>query len=358
MIVTEGPTLTVAKVEECWGDQPPVTELHLVAIPRLEEVIGLLYTDAAELTYGDVASGAPHLVTGPAHTPGLAAPVISDEAVKALRLSDGETSPVLLIEASLWLLADWDGMGTARARELVDKATDPQVQELARLLTGAGTTARRALRSDEALGPFAQAVTDAWDRTLTDDATRRGDEISSRSTSMIPASHLPSATSAPRCAIAFPAIRQRWSRRPALWARTSIMSCARCMRFGKQAFWPSQAAAIEGGLLDPGHLSMAIKMPTSAGKTTLVELVTADALDTDDDGVAVVLAPTKALVRQLSSDLRKALPRHGDRPLVPWRIGLRHRGSERRWPAQRDRRSRGDPRAFRPRVAPARHELG
>jgi replicative superfamily II helicase len=79
-------------------------------------------------------------------------------------------------------------------------------------------------------------------------------------------------------------------------------------RFGKQAFWPSQAAAVEGGLLDPGHLSMAIKMPTSAGKTTLVELVTADALDADDDGVAVVLAPTKALVRQLSSDLRKALP--------------------------------------------------
>jgi replicative superfamily II helicase len=81
------------------------------------------------------------------------------------------------------------------------------------------------------------------------------------------------------------------------------------MQFGKQAFWPSQSAAIQGSLLDRGHPSMAIKMPTSAGKTTLVELVTADALDTDDEGVvAVVLAPTKALVRQLSSDLRKALP--------------------------------------------------
>ena len=125
VIITERPTLTVAKVEECWVDQPPVTELHLVVIPRVEEVIGSLYTHAAKLTYGDVASGAPHLVTGPTHTPGLAAPVISDEAVEALRLSGGETSPVLLIEASLWLLADWDGMGTARARELVDKATGP-----------------------------------------------------------------------------------------------------------------------------------------------------------------------------------------------------------------------------------------
>ena len=80
------------------------------------------------------------------------------------------------------------------------------------------------------------------------------------------------------------------------------------MRFGKQAFWPSQSAAIQGGLLDRGHPSMAIKMPTSAGKTTLVELVCADALDADVEGVAVVLGPTKALVRQLSSDLRKALP--------------------------------------------------
>ena len=53
---------------------------------------------------------------------------------------------------------------------------------------------------------------------------------------------------------------------------------------------------------------MAIKMPTSAGKTTLIELVSADSLDVDGESVAVVLAPTKALLRQLSSDLRKALP--------------------------------------------------
>ena len=307
VIITERPTLTVAKVEECWGDQPPVTELHLVVIPRIEEVIGLLYTHASKLTYGDVASGAPHLVTGPAHTPGLAAPVISDEAVEALRLSDGETSPVPLIEASLWLLADWDGMGTARARELVDKATDPRVQELARLLTGAGTTARRALRSHEALGPFAQAVTDAWDRTLTDKqlvaATRSA------------ADHVDDPGLALAVRYIGAAVRHRLSRHPATMVEAAdavgpnVHHVVRTMqRFGKQAFWPSQAAAIEGGLLDPGHLSMAIKMPTSAGKTTLVELVTADALDTDDDGVAVVLAPTKALVRQLSSDLRKALP--------------------------------------------------
>jgi hypothetical protein len=110
VIISARSSLAVAKIEEHWGDPPPVTELHVVAVHRLEEVIELLYTHAGKMTYGDVASAAPHVVTGARHTPGLSAPVISDEAVKALRLSDGETSPVLLIEASLWLLADWDGM--------------------------------------------------------------------------------------------------------------------------------------------------------------------------------------------------------------------------------------------------------
>ena len=167
VIVSARSSLTVAKIEEYWGDHPPVTELHVVAVHRLEEVIESLYTHASKMTYGDVAFAAPHLVPGARHTPGVSAPVISDEAVKALRLSDGEASPVLLIEASLWLLADWDGMGTARARDLLAKAADPRVRELARLLTGAGATARRALEHDETLGPFAQAVTDAWERTVT-----------------------------------------------------------------------------------------------------------------------------------------------------------------------------------------------
>lgn len=93
VIITERPSLAVAKIEECWCDQPPVTELHLVAVPRLEEVIGLLYTHAGKLTYGDVASGAPHLVDGAKHTPGREAPVISDEAVEALRLPKASRTP-------------------------------------------------------------------------------------------------------------------------------------------------------------------------------------------------------------------------------------------------------------------------
>jgi hypothetical protein len=76
VIISARSSLTVAKIEEHWGDHPPVTELHVVAVHRLEEVIELLYTQAGKMTYGDVASAAPHLVTGARHTPGLSAPVI------------------------------------------------------------------------------------------------------------------------------------------------------------------------------------------------------------------------------------------------------------------------------------------
>jgi hypothetical protein len=121
VIITTRDTLTGGKIEEHWGRRPPVTELHVVAVPNLDAIIAVVYDDVGKLTYGDVASAAPHLVSGATHTPGLSAPVVSDEAVEALRLSDGEVSPMLLIEASLWLLADWDGMGTARARTLAEK---------------------------------------------------------------------------------------------------------------------------------------------------------------------------------------------------------------------------------------------
>jgi hypothetical protein len=307
VIVSERASLTVAKIQEHWGDHPPVTELHVIAVDRLQELIEWLYTHTGNMTYGDVASGAPHLISGATHTPGLSAPVISDEAVEALRLSDGHTSPVLLIEASLWLLADWDGMGTARAREIVSSAPDIRVRELARLLTGAGATARRALRHDQTLGPFAQAVTDVWERTITAEQLGAAARFAAEN------------VDDPGLALAVryigAAVQHRLPRHPVTMVETAGAVgpnvhhvVTEMMRFGKQAFWPSQSAAIQGGLLDRGHPSMAIKMPTSAGKTTLIELVCADALDTDIDGVAVVLGPTKALVRQLSSDLRKALP--------------------------------------------------
>ena len=79
-------------------------------------------------------------------------------------------------------------------------------------------------------------------------------------------------------------------------------------RLGRRALWPSQAQAVAGGLLDRGHPSLAIKMPTSAGKSLLIELAVADALDADTSAVAAVVAPTRALVGQLAASLRHVLP--------------------------------------------------
>jgi hypothetical protein len=166
---------------------------------------------------------------------------------------------------------------------------------------------RRALWHDGALGRFAQAVTDAWERTVSAEqlvaATRSAAEK----------------VDDPGLGLAVlyigAVVLHRLPRHPVAMVEAAGAVgpnvhhvVAEMMRFGKQAFWPSRSAAIQGGLLGRGHPSMAIKMLTSAGKTTLVELVCADAVDADVEGVAVVLGPTKALVRQLSSDLRKALP--------------------------------------------------
>ena len=101
-------------------------------------------------------------------------------------------------------------------------------------------------------------------------------------------------------------------------------------RYGRHALWPSQAATISGGLLDRGHPALAIKMPTSAGKTALIELLVADTLDSSPGTVVAVLAPTKALVSQLSSPVHVAAPRAS---VACFATGRRLSVNERRDPA-------------------------
>jgi len=184
---------------------------------------------------------------------------------------------------------------------------DRTIEGLARILIGAPATARRALRGSPVLVGFVNAVGNAWSRTVTADQLREATIDASEN------------VDDPGLALAVryigAAVRHRLPRHPVTMTESAGASgpnvqhvVNEMLRYGRQAFWPSQSAAIHGGLLDRAPTSMAIKMPTSAGKTTLVELVSADSLDVDGESVAVVLAPTKALVRQLSSDLRKALP--------------------------------------------------
>ena len=58
--------------------------------------------------------------------------------------------------------------------------------------------------------------------------------------------------------------------------------------------WPSQRAAVEGGLLDDDQ-SLAVRMPTSAGKTRVAELAIVHTLATQPGAKCVFIAPYRAL---------------------------------------------------------------
>lgn len=73
-----------------------------------------------------------------------------------------------------------------------------------------------------------------------------------------------------------------------------------------RALWPSQCGAISAGLLR--ERVFVAKLPTGSGKTRLIELVAAQALDSGPGSTVIVVAPTRALVRQLEEELRSSLP--------------------------------------------------
>jgi superfamily II DNA/RNA helicase len=62
--------------------------------------------------------------------------------------------------------------------------------------------------------------------------------------------------------------------------------------------WPSQRAAVDGGLLRDDH-SLAIRMPTSAGKTRVAELAIVHTLVTRPGARCVYIAPYKALATEI-----------------------------------------------------------
>jgi superfamily II DNA/RNA helicase len=306
VIVTAKGTLTGAKIKEHWGTAPPVSELHIITVPDLETVMDQLYEVAASLQYADAASGVPALLGDRRHFPGIAAPVSSTEARKAIAAGQAEGT-LALVEAALWLLADWDGMGVARAHQIRDHATDETTRGLAQILTGAIGTAVRTLGGHDLLVGFATAVQAALRQQLSADKLRAA---TSETAEAIPEDGLAAAVRYVGAAVA-----HRLPRHPGILTAGAGATghhvqhvVARMQQVGRYTLWPSQAAAISGGLLDRAHPALAIRMPTSAGKTALIELLIADQLDSSPDTVIAVLAPTKALVSQLSSDLRQALP--------------------------------------------------
>lgn len=71
--------------------------------------------------------------------------------------------------------------------------------------------------------------------------------------------------------------------------------------------WPGQQAALRSNLLDPYPRAALIEMPTSAGKTLLAKFRIVQALSLQPDASVAYVVPTRALVNQLTRDLRHDL---------------------------------------------------
>lgn len=284
-----------------WGDAPPVSELHMVTVTGGEDTIDRIFDAATQLTYADLSREASALLPSDLK-PGINGLLSPDVAPRPM--AGGVISPLhTVVEASLWYLANEDGIALARAR-VAAQDQEPDVRGLAQLLTGALTGARKTLQ-----GRPLQGFADAAGRVL-DLAGDPGtlsetlDQTDGLTSEVLDAARQVAA-----------ALIHRLERHPVVMTKAQGATghavahvVAQMRRFGRHALWPSQADAIRGGLLDPGQRSLAIKMPTSAGKTLLMQLVVADTIDRHPDGSVVVLAPTRALVGQLFHDLRNSLP--------------------------------------------------
>lgn len=292
--------ITVEKVERYWPGAPPVTELHIVKVPGLKKVRNRLFEAAVALTYGDLTGGASPLVA-PGLTAGISGLVSADVPDRLVNPRARDPLRVVL-ESSLWYLADEDGVALARARDGVEHP-DRNIKGLAQLLTGALGGAIRTLAGGP-LEAFARAARDVVDlKAPQSRLVEAANDLSVEAAVEHVARHVAAA------------LLHRLKRHPLKMTRDKGATgpavqhvVSQLQRFGRHALWPSQAAAVRGGLLDHSQRSMAIKMPTSAGKTTLMQLVVADTLDKVPDAAVAVLAPTRALVGQLHSDLRDSLP--------------------------------------------------
>jgi hypothetical protein len=68
--------------------------------------------------------------------------------------------------------------------------------------------------------------------------------------------------------------------------------------------WPSQQTALRRNLLDPYKRAILVEMPTSAGKTLLAKFAIVQTKALNPHGTVIYVVPTRALVNQITLDLR------------------------------------------------------
>lgn len=289
-----------------WPDEWQDSRLAVVEVPNLDAFIAEAYECAARLRYSDLADRKLHEIV-----PEFADSVVSHSALirpSAVRsIAPAVSSPGLrlAIEAACWYLADFDGLGSAVANDLIDRGGAESLAWLPRLLLGDA----RGARDDGAPESLVTAVEQAWrdPQASAHPVVAEFERVANDDTGVgwSLAVELVGA-----------AIRYRLSRHPAWVVPAPHEPNVRLVldaleRRNVRAFWPGQAKAISSGLLETHERVLACKLPTSAGKTTLIELVCARTLDLAEDALVVVLCPSRALVDQHASDLAASIGQPG-----------------------------------------------
>lgn len=76
-----------------------------------------------------------------------------------------------------------------------------------------------------------------------------------------------------------------------------------------ELLYPQRSSILEQGLLDPAHRAIVVNLPTSSGKTLIAEFRILQALNqfSDERGWIAYIAPTRALVNQITARLKRDL---------------------------------------------------
>jgi superfamily II DNA/RNA helicase len=294
-----------------WSSEWGHSQLHIIEVPDLSEVVTTIYKRAAQLTFRAVVSLDITALLPPGVTVrqalGNAAPL--RRSVQADLSSASSSRPLQLIaESACWFLSNQDGVGQAAAREATEDGHATTVERcLAHVLLGDIDRAQElwGTGSESAIGVFLSEIGNAW--TL----PASGDERLDAAARAIEAEGLQTDVVVSAVLLVAAAVMWRLPRHPKRFVGPSPKPAqAAVLRYfelnRQRAMWPGQAKVLDAGLLDVGRAGFAVEMPTSAGKTALMMMTIAATLDASEDSLVVVLSPTRALVGQHTEDFRAA----------------------------------------------------
>ena len=299
-------------IEKHWAT-PPVSTLSVIKIEGLNDFVTGLYEAAGRYTAGQLADTTkwpprfPPIEDDPISWAGLGAPLDSTTLAQWVA---SNPRPHPAIEGALWYLAEHDGIAQVRVQTARDDR-DPMFSALVQLLLGdvRGITLAELDRTHP-IQPLVAAVTEVWASPNELEADRRRIVAAARialdATTDLKAQMAISLTAEAIC--------YRLARQPSRIFQSGgiigsrVMQVAKSLRNqGIQALWPSQSKCLDAGLLASPQRSFVLRVPTSGGKTTLIALAAANALDHRPGSRVVVIAPSRALVDQMQSVLDQLL---------------------------------------------------